>query len=74
MKISKLSVIAALLGNAFTIHIDVQEPSQSLINIKYPINLAPRGDTFDSYVTKDGNVSVSDPYRFMEDVESNQTR
>jgi hypothetical protein len=36
--------------------------------------LAPRGDHFDQYISKEGNVSVSDPYRFMEDVESNQTK
>jgi prolyl oligopeptidase len=34
------------------------------------MNLAPRGDTSDNYLSKDGNISVSDPYRFMEDVES----
>ena len=50
--------------------------SSSAANLKqkyfdYPINLAPRMNVTDEYITANGTkVKVNDPYRFLEDPES----
>lgn len=67
-----------MLGYVDCIHIHSEtEPlqqSQTDFNSKYPLSLAPRGETYDKYQIKGGNITALDPYRFMEDVESNQTK
>ena len=41
----------------------------------YPTNLAPRGDTVDSYKRGDGTMAeVKDPYRALEDPDSESTK
>jgi hypothetical protein len=71
-------IIAVLLGYGNCIHIrdstEPQQQSQTDFNSKYPLSLAPRGETYETYKIKNGNVTALDPYRFMEDVESNQTK
>lgn len=48
---------------------------KEMSKIEYPTNLAPRGDTVDKYKSKDGKVvEVADPYRFLEDPDSEETR
>ena len=44
--------------------------------MKYPEELAPRGNKVDEYLSGDGQtkVKVSDPYRFFEDTNSIQTK
>ena len=46
--------------------------------ISYPsLKIAPRGDTVDEYVSGIDNktiVKVNDPYRFLEDLDSNATK
>lgn len=44
--------------------------------ITYPTSLAPRGDVVDSYKSKDEKkiYKVHDPYRFLEDPDSPQTK
>jgi len=44
--------------------------------IQYPFELAPRGDTVDEYLSADGKtpVKVADPYRFLEDPDSEPTK
>ena len=43
--------------------------------INYPTNMAPRGDTVDEYPSADGTtIKVSDPYRFLEDPDSDATK
>ena len=42
-----------------------------MYNFKYPIDLAPRGNTVDEYKKSDGTIiKVIDPYRSFEDVSS----
>ena len=44
-------------------------------SIKYPIELAPRGDTVDKYTNSAGEtVEVAEPYRFLEDSDSEATK
>ena len=78
MNLPKYLIIAAFLGQGNCIHIhsstEPSQQSQSNFNSKYPLSLAPRGETYDQYKIKNGNITALDPYRFMEDVESNQTR
>ena len=47
----------------------------SQINLKYPLDLAPRGDTVDTYMDNDGEteIKVQDPYRSLEDTQSTST-
>ena len=43
--------------------------------IKYPTELAPRGDVVDEYKSVDGSiVKVSDPYRALEDPDAEGTK
>lgn len=44
--------------------------------LEYPISLAPRGDVVDTYKSKDGKkvFKVPDPYRFLEDPDSKETK
>lgn len=44
-------------------------------SIKYPFELAPRGETVDEYLSGDGTqVKVADPYRFLEDPDAEATK
>jgi hypothetical protein len=67
--------------------IKIAPPTRPLINfanlkwgdsstdIKYPYDLAPRGDVVDTYPGNNGkDVRVPDPYRWMEDLTSNETQ
>jgi len=43
--------------------------------IEYPVALAPRGEESSEYVAANGTkVSVSDPYRFMEETQSEKVK
>lgn len=52
------------------------EGAATLGTFKYPFELAPRGDTVDEYLSGDGTtkVTVTDPYRFLEDPDSAATK
>ena len=44
-------------------------------SIKYPLELAPRGNTLDSYKLMDKyKTEVQDHYRFLEDPDSGETK
>ena len=51
------------------------EATQSVTNLQYPLDLAPRGDTVDEYPTAAGGVEkVNDAYRFLEDPDAEATK
>ena len=63
-----------LIGSCVAVRMQLQSNETTEAPLVYPVNLAPRGDVHDVYKRKDGaDVSVSDPYRFLEDSLSNQT-
>ena len=51
---------------------DAEAGEEKTSQISYPTSLAPRGDTVDRYVSRDGKqvYNVPDPYRYMEDPDS----
>ena len=53
-----------------------QESLTSFNKIIYPVELAPRGDTVDEYLSADGEtvIKVEDPYRFLEERDSEATK